>query len=176
MALMAFTGSVHAVEPSYKINPGDILRIDVWNEETLTRELIVHADGFISFPLVGEILVGKQTTLQAKQQLAKALGQYLKDEPNVTVDVLRMDGNKIYIIGKVNRPGEFPMSAPTDVMQALAIAGGLNTFASENNINILRRIKNGEQISIPFEYGDVKNGKQLQTNIVLQSGDVVVVP
>ena len=173
--LLAIAQSVSA-ESSYKINPGDILRIDVWNEESLTREVAVQPDGYISFPLVGEVRIGGNTATAAQEGLAEALGKYLKDTPTVTVMVQQLLGNKVYILGKVNRPGEYPINRPTDVMQALAIAGGLNTFAAENSINILRRNSAGEQISIPFEYGDVKKGKELQTNIMLQSGDIVVVP
>lgn len=162
-------------QPSYKLNPGDILLIDVWNEETLTREVAVLPDGYVSFPLVGEIKVGGTTTTAASETLAEALGKYLKDVPTVTISVQQLAGNKIFVLGKVNRPGEFPINRPTDVMQALAMAGGLNTFASENGINVLRRSEAGDQVAIPFRYGDVKGGDELETNILLQSGDVVVV-
>ncbi len=175
LCLMAFIYPV-AAESSYKINPGDILRIDVWNEDSLAREVVVQPDGYISFPLSGEILVGGNTASAAQANLAEALGKFLKDKPTVTVAVQQSMGNKIYVLGKVNRPGEYPINRPTDVMQALAMAGGLNTFAAENSINILRRNKTGEQVAISFEYGEVKDGDDLETNIVLQSGDVVVVP
>ena len=164
-----------AAQPSYRLNPGDVLQISVWNEETLTREIVVLPDGFISFPLAGNVKVGGYTSEEASAALAEALGKYLKDAPTVTVSVLQLAGNKIYVLGKVNRPGEFPINRPTDVMQALAIAGGLNTFASENNISVLRRNEAGEQVAIEFEYGEVKEGDDLQTNILLKSGDVVVV-
>ena len=85
-----------------------------------------------------EIKVGGVTSVEASTALADALGKYLKDVPTVTISVLQLAGNKIFVLGKVNRPGEFPINRPTDVMQALAMAGGLNTFASENGINILR--------------------------------------
>lgn len=173
--MLVCAAQIAAAEPSYKLNPGDILQIDVWNEESLTREIVVLPDGYISFPLAGIVKVGGLTSVQAGEALAGALGKYLKDEPTVTVSVLKLAGNKIYVLGKVNRPGEFPINRPTDVMQALAIAGGLNTFASENNISVLRRNETGEQVAMDFEYGEVKEGDDLQTNILLQSGDVVVV-
>jgi polysaccharide export outer membrane protein len=161
---------------NYKINPGDVLRVVVWNEEALTVETLVRPDGQIGLPLAGQIQVGGLDPAVAEANISKALQKYLKDAPSVTVMVLRADGNKIFVIGKVNRPGEFPINRPTDVMQALALGSGLNQFAAENNIKILRRDADGKQFSIPFEYSDVKNGEALETNILLQSGDIVVVP
>lgn len=175
IAAMAFSQVVLA-GPSYKINPGDLLRVNVWNEETLNRELVVSPDGYISFPLAGSFKVGGQTVEVAEEVLSEALGEYLKDIPAVTISIQQLLGNKIYLLGKVSRPGQYLINGPTDIMQALAMGGGLNTFAAENKIVVLRRIKTGEQISIPFEYADVKNGENLNTNIILQSGDVIVVP
>lgn len=161
---------------SYRINPGDLLRVVVWNEEALTAEVLVRPDGKIGLPLAGQVQVGGLDPADAEKQISKALEKFLKDPPSVTIMVMRTDGNKIFVIGKVNRPGEYPINRPTDVMQALALGAGLNQFAAENNIVILRRDAEGKQISIPFEYSDVKNGEALETNILLQSGDVVVVP
>lgn len=163
-------------DSSYQINPGDFLRVDIWNEESLTRDVLVRPDGYISFPLAGEIKVGGQTNTAGEQALAEGLGKFLKDTPAVTISVLDPRGYKIYVLGKVNRPGEYPINRPTDVMQALAMAGGLNAFAAENNISVLRRDESGEQSAIRFKYGQVKGGDKLQSNILLQSGDVVVVP
>ena len=169
--------SVNALaESTYKINPGDLLRVDVWNEESLTREIIVQPDGYISFPLAGSVAVGGISGPAAEAAIADALSKFLKDVPTVTVAVQQLLGNKIYVLGKVNRPGEYPINRPTDVMQALAMGGGLNAFAAENSIQVLRRDEAGKQIAIPFEYAEVKDGEQLETNIILQSGDVVVVP
>jgi polysaccharide export outer membrane protein len=150
--------------PSYKINPGDAMNIYVWNEESLTRDVVVSPDGFISFPLAGQIQAGGKTSAELEGALAAALGKYLKDEPTVTASLIQLEGNIVYVLGKVNRPGPYPINRPTDVTQALAMAGGLNQFAAENSIKI------------EFEYGDVKDGDALETNILLKAGDVVVVP
>ena len=166
----------HADTPAYQINPGDILSIYVWNEKDLTQDVLVRPDGTISIPLAGQVQAGGLAVPEIEKNLSKALAKYMKDEPSVTVMVKQTGGYSIYVLGKVNKPGQFLISSPTDVMQALAMAGGLNAFASENSINILRRDKNGIQKAIPFRYGDVKDGEKLETNIVLQSGDVVVVP
>lgn len=174
MVTLSYTSQVLAEE--YRVNPGDVLSIYVWNEESLAREIVVLPDGNISFPLAGKIAAGGRTVADVEGLLTEALGKFLKDAPTVTVSPLQLLGNKIYVIGKVNRPGEYPINRPTDVMQALALSGGLNTFASEGNINVLRRDDNGEQRSTAFNYGDVKDGEALQTNILLQAGDIVVVP
>ena len=98
------------------------------------------------------------------------------DVTAVTVAVLNVAGNKVYVIGKVARPGEYVITSRMDVMQALSVAGGLNQYAAENKIQILRRGPDGQQQAIGFRYGSVKEGRNLATNILLQSGDVIVVP
>ena len=160
----------------YLINPGDVLDVFVWNEESLTRQVLVRPDGAINVPLAGQIQAGGHTTADVETALTSQLGRYLKDKPVVTVSLLKIEGHKIYVLGKVNRPGEYPINRPTDIMQALALAGGLNAFAAENDINVLRRSNDGSQQAIRFRYGDLKQGQSLDSNQFLQSGDVVVVP
>lgn len=173
--LLIAAAPVHAVT-DYLINPGDVLEVFVWNEESLTRQVLVKPDGAINVPLAGQVQAGGHTTADVEAALATQLGRYLKDKPVVTVSLMKIEGHKIYVIGKVNRPGEYPINRPTDIMQALALAGGLNAFAAENDINVLRRAEDGTQQAIRFRYGDLKQGQALDTNRFLQSGDVVVVP
>ncbi|MDG2036021.1 MAG: SLBB domain-containing protein, partial [Pseudomonadales bacterium] len=106
----------------------------------------------------------------------EGLNRYLKDEPNVVISILNASGSRVYVLGKVQRPGAFPLSGPMDVTQALAMAGGLNSFAAENSIKVLRRNAEGVQRSIRFKYGKIKDGERLESNILLHSGDVVLVP
>lgn len=160
----------------YRVNAGDILLVYVWNEKDLSQEVLVRPDGAISIPLAGQVQAGGMTIPEVEKNLTSALTKYMKDQPSITVMIKQTAGYSIYVIGKVNKPGQFPINQPTDVMQALAMAAGLNPYAAENSINVLRRDKDGTQKAIPFRYSDVKGGQQLQTNIILQSGDVVVVP
>ncbi len=160
----------------YHVNPGDILIVNVWNEKDLTQEVLVRPDGTISIPLAGQVQAGGLSIPDIEKNLTNALAKYMKDQPSITVMIKQTAGYVIYVIGKVNKPGQFPINQPTDVMQALAMAGGLNAFAAESSVNVQRRDKDGTQKAIPFRYNDVKSGEQLQTNILLQSGDVVVVP
>ena len=159
---------------SYVIQPGDVLQIDVWKEKDLQRELMVRPDGGLNLPLVGDIDVSGKTIEELQKELTTKLAKYVPD-PVVTLSVKQSLGNKIYVIGKVNKPGEFIAFRNLDVMQALSMAGGLNPYASENKIKILRR-EHGVLRSIPFKYSHVEKGEDLEQNIKLQGGDVIVVP
>ena len=170
------SGAGHGLGGSYKINPGDVLSLFVWNEDSLNREVLVRPDGYISMPMVGEIQAGGKTVGQIEADIAENLKRFLQDKPVVTVALMQLNGNQIFVLGKVNRPGQFVIASQTDVMQALALAGGLNAFAAEDDIKILRRNGDGVQVAIPFRYSEVKEGDELDTNIILHSGDVVVVP
>ena len=162
---------------SYKINAGDVLSLEVWNEPSLSSEQFsVRPDGFVSIPVIGEIRASQKTVVELQASIAKGLSRYLKDQPTVVISVLGNNGNLIYVLGKVGRPGAFPLNGPMDVTQALAFAGGLNSFAAENKIKVLRRDENGVQRATRFKYGQVKDGDKLESNILLKSGDIVLVP
>ncbi len=166
--------AVVGARAAYRLQPGDVVIVSVWKEQDLQRELLVRPDGAVSFPLAGEVDVDGKTVEELRKELAARLSKYVPD-PVVTVAVKAIGGNRVYVIGKVARPGEFPFSSPLDVMQALSLAGGATPFAQVNDIVILRR-DNGGQRAMPFRYGDVERGKNLQQNFLLQSGDTVVVP
>lgn len=158
----------------YLIQPGDILEISVWREEYLEREVSVQPDGMISFPLVGVLHAAGGNVLQLQEKVAARLSQYIPD-PVVTVSIKDIRGNRIYVIGQVQRPGHFIMNPTIDVVQALALAGGTTPFAALNDIRILRR-SGAELTAIKFRYGDIEKGRNLLQNIILQSGDVIIVP
>lgn len=168
--------TLSSIASPYRVNPGDLLRIDVWNEDSLSQEVLVRPDGKISLPMAGEIDTRAATPEEVAEKISAALQKYMKDTPRVVVSLASVDGNKIYVIGKVVRPGEYVISSETDVMQALALAGGLNAFAAQNDIRVLRRDDNGKQVVIPFRYSSVESGNDLASNIILNSRDVVVVP
>jgi len=174
--LLAASAVVHAQDVGdYRLNPGDVLQVSVWNEEELNREVLVRPDGGVSFPLVGDVNAAQRTVTDVQDAIRTRLASYVPDAV-VTVSVLAVNGNKVYVLGKVARPGEYVMSSTLDVMQVLAVAGGVTSFAAENKIQILRRGPDGKQQAIAFRYSDVKEGNALATNILLKSGDIVVVP
>ncbi len=165
---------VAAVGNSYVIGPGDVLNISVWKEEGLQLEVLVRPDGGITFPLVGEIQAGGSTAVDLSATLVKKLKRYIPN-PNVTVSVVKSMSNKIYVIGKVNRPGEFITTGYMDVLQALTMAGGLTPYADSGDIKVIRRTASGTEVKL-FDYDDVIDGESLEMNIILQAGDTVVVP
>jgi polysaccharide export outer membrane protein len=163
-----------AQDSGYILQPGDVLEISVWKEKDLQRDVVVLPDGSLSFPLAGEIQASNKTVEQLRKEISTRLAKYIPGAV-VTVSAKQIQGNKIYVVGKVNRPGEFITSRYVDVMQAISIAGGVTPFAAVNSIQVLRRV-NGVQTAIPFKYSKVESGSSLESNIILQSGDVVVVP
>jgi polysaccharide export outer membrane protein len=157
----------------YQIVPGDVLEISVWREEGLDLKILVRPDGGISFPLIGSVVAGGRTVDQLRDEISKRLGDFLSS-PEVTVAVVNSN-QKIYVVGKVGKPGEFLILKRITVMQALAMAGGLTPFADRDDIGILRR-KGKDELRLPFDYDSVESGEKLEQNILLQDGDVVVVP
>ena len=131
---------------SYIIQPGDVLEISVWKEPDLQREVLVRPDGSISFPLVGDIDVNNQSIEGLSKEITDKIAGYIAD-PVITVSLKQMMGNRIYVLGKVNTPGEFSVIRNVDVLQALSMAGGLNPFAKSNKIQILRRENGGAEIN-----------------------------
>jgi polysaccharide export outer membrane protein len=173
------SSALHAVSAqpdsrAYRIGPEDLLEVSVWKEPELNREVLVRPDGGISFPLAGDLQAAGLTTQELQVELAKRIRRYVP-EAVVTVAVKTVAGYTIFVIGKVNNPGQFVVGRYVDVMQALTLAGGLTPYASENSIRVLRR-ENGEEVVLPFRYADVKKGKALEQNVLLKSGDTVVVP
>jgi polysaccharide export outer membrane protein len=161
-------------DASYLLGPEDMVKISVWKDEHLTQEVVVRPDGMISFPLVGDVQAAGRTVEDVRLDLVKRLSKYVQN-PHVSVLVTKILSYKVYVIGRVNKPGELVVGHYTDVLQALSMAGGLTPFAAENDIRIMRR-ERGEQRVYQFRYGDVRKGKDLNQNIILERGDVVVVP
>ncbi|MGA2399426.1 MAG: polysaccharide biosynthesis/export family protein [Steroidobacteraceae bacterium] len=168
------TSNSNAVSKDYLLQPGDELQIAVWKETDLTADVFIRPDGGISFPLAGDLPAAGHTVADLTAMLEKRVRRYEPDAV-VTVMVKAAIGNRVYVIGKVNRPGDFALNRPIDVMQALSLAGGATPFANTNHIRVLRR--DGDHIkAIAFRYGDVQRGRRLDQNILLKSGDTVVVP
>jgi len=159
----------------YRLKPGDTVAVSVWREEVLDRELTVLPDGSITFPLAGRIEVEGLSTPEVEKLVSEALAEYLA-EPVVTVGVLAVGGNRVYLVGKIANPGPVILSAPTTIAQILSVIGAFDRFADEDEIKILRGI--GENATyIHFDYDDLIDGENPQgASMLLQAGDVIIVP
>jgi polysaccharide export outer membrane protein len=162
------------VPPSYQIGPNDVLSIYVWKEAELTRDVTVTPDGKISFPLIGEVIVEGKTVTELKQTIADKLQNFVT-APEVTVIVKESRSQTIYTIGKVTRPGPYPLAPDMTVVQALSVAGGFTEWADMKNILIIRR-EGGKETQIKFNYKEFTGGDNLGQNILLNPGDTIVVP
>lgn len=173
MGTVAAQDSDQPREP-YTINPGDLLEISVWKELDLQRQVLVRPDGAFSFPLSGDIVAQGRTVEDIRRELTSRLATYIPDLV-VTVTVAEINGNKIFVIGQVKTPGVFVVNPRVDVIQALSIAGGMTPFAQVNNIKIIRR-RGSQQTILEFRYSDIIKGDNLEQNVLLEVGDVVLVP
>jgi polysaccharide export outer membrane protein len=180
VAAMALLGgyAAHAQAPQspadYRVHAGDQLEVSVWKEVELQRTIIVRPDGKFSFPLTGEIAAAGRTIPEIRADVEKKLKVYIP-EPVVTLSVTGIEGNKVYVIGQVVKPGAFTMNPRISVLQALSIAGGTTPFAALNEIIVVRTTNSGQKV-IPFRYTEVNKGRNLEQNVLLESGDVVIVP
>ncbi len=175
MLSMSTNGARAQTLPDYKLHPGDKLIIGVYDDpKLLPQEMIVAPDGKIAYPMVGELMAGGKTVEQVRLELQNRLKKYIAD-PIATVIVTDVKGNVVYVVGQVTKPGAITMNPTINVLQALSVAGGANPYAKLDSIIIIRST-GGTQRVLPFRYGAVSSGRDLQQNVELESGDVVVVP
>lgn len=161
-----------AADPSYKIGPQDVLRVDVWKETDISRSVPVRPDGKISLPLLNDVQAAGLTTMELANKIAEGLKKYINN-PQVTVTVTEINSRRVYVTGEVTRPGAYPLLPGMTALQALTTSGGFTQFANTKKIYVLRSV-GGKQTKFPFNYKDVVNGKT--EDIPLQPGDTLVVP
>ncbi len=161
-------------EVKYRLNAGDLVSIEIWREDDLKKEVVIRPDGGISFPLIGDLHLAGLDLLAAKALLEEKLKKYIP-EAIANISLMRSQGSQIFVVGKVNKPGDIPLFKQLSVLQALSIAGGTTVFADLNDIKVIRTCEEGQKV-IPFDYTKIASGKDLEQNINLQSGDVIVVP
>lgn len=182
LALALAGGPVFAVcpasaaetRPAFTLGPGDRLHISVWNEESLTLDVTIRPDGFISFPLIGDVAAGGREVEALRLDLSQRLHDFVPNAP-VMVILAELGSARVYVVGKVAKPGMFPMPGELRVLQALALAGGLTPFADSSGILVLRG-GDGGRTAIPFDYDRVVKGRDIGQDIVLKPGDTIVVP
>ena len=160
---------------SYLLSPGDAIEVTVWKEEGLQQlQFLIGPDGNIIYPLIGTLTAAGRTINDLKELLTVKMADYIA-EPSISVKLLKNQGNSIFVIGKVNKPGQIFSGRRLDVLQALSMAGGLTVFADNDDISIQRRV--GNEIKVfPFDYDNVIDGEDLEQNILLEPGDTITVP
>jgi polysaccharide export outer membrane protein len=164
-----------AVPSDYVIGPEDVLGVLFWREPELSGDVTVRPDGKITLSLIGDVVATGLTPEALRDQLQKAGSRFLADA-NVTVIVRQINSRKVFITGQVAEPGAFPLGAPRNVLQLIALAGGLLEFAEGDKITIIRNDHGGRTVTLKFNYDDVSKGKNLAQNVQLRPGDTVVVP
>lgn len=163
----------------FLIGPEDVLLVTVWRNQELSKEVIVRPDGKISLPLIGDVMAAGLSAQVLSKHVADALAEFMST-PTVSVQVKEINSYHIFAVGEVGKPGKIPLKSFTSVIQGISYAGGFTTFASRNNVHVLRMVKNAQgetkQIMIPVPYMDIVQGKNLEANFILKAGDVIVVP
>jgi polysaccharide export outer membrane protein len=172
----AAAGPLPAVvsEAPYVIGPGDVLDISVWKDTALTKVVPVLPDGTISFPLVDEMKASGKTVAELRRDMEAKIAGYIAD-PMISVSIQQVNSMQIYILGRVNHPGRFVLNRSINVLQALAVAGGVNAFAEKDDIRIFRETEGGHQV-LAFDYDDVTRGRHIEQNVRLLRGDIIFVP
>ena len=163
------------VPTEYVIGAQDVLGINFWRDADMTGDVTVRPDGRITLPLLGDINAAGRTPEELKTAIHAAAAKLIED-PTITVIVRQINSRKVYITGQVTTPGAHVLTGPLTVMQLISLAGGLTEFAKKKDITVMRTEPNGKQVVMPFNYNDVSRGRNLAQNVVLKSGDTVVVP
>lgn len=155
----------------YVIGPADVLQILVWKEPDLSRDVTVRFDGVVTVPLLGDLPAAGQSPAQLAATLEKGFQRFV-EAPRVTVGVNRATSARFYVVGQVQKSGEFPLDGPTSVLQALALAGGFKDFAKTESIVIVRK----DQSVVGVNYKRIADGKDVSQNVALLPGDTILVP
>jgi polysaccharide export outer membrane protein len=161
-------------DAGYVIGPGDILSIDVWKEKELSKQVSVRLDGKISLPLVNDVQAAGLTSTELRNQLTEQYKDFV-DVPEVAVTVIESRSKRIYLLGKVVRPGEYLMQKDMTVVQAVSVAGGLAEWADSSDVKLIRKI-NGIEKTFSVDYDAIVSGEDLGQNVQLQPDDTIFVP
>jgi len=165
---------IKADSNDYVIGPEDVLYINVWREDTLTRTVPVRMDGNISLPLIDEVQAAGLTPLQLKEVLVEKLNKFV-DLPNVSVIVMEANSYKVYVSGQVRTPGVYSLRRETSILQIIVMAGGFTEWADQKKILVIRK-EEGKEKRIIVNYKKIIQGKDPDGNIVLKAGDTIIIP
>lgn len=161
-------------QESYIIGASDLLEINVWKEPDLTRQVQVRMDGMITLPIINDIQAENSTLMELQEVIREEYSDFVS-EPEVTVILLQSNSHRVYMLGKVNAPGEYPIKRSMTLLQALSVARGLDRWADRSDIRLIRKI-DGQERTYRINYNHIVSGKDLSQNILLQPEDTIFVP
>ena len=164
----------YSEKESYIIGPSDIIEINVWKEPELTRKVAVRMDGKITLPMINDVQAANLPLQELQKEIAERYKEFV-EVPEVTVILLASNSRKIYMLGKIGRPGELPLTKEITILQAISISGGLQKWADKSDIRLIRKI-DGVEKTFRIDYDAIISGKDLTQNIVLQPDDTIFVP
>ena len=166
----AETAAMTEAAPEYVLGPGDVLEVFIWEEPDLSRMVTVRPDGRISYPLVPDIMAAGRTIAELREAMEK---EVYKITPDVPISIiLNTSAKRYYVIGE-SGSSVYSLTGPIRVMQALAVAGGINEFGDKDILII--RDEGGKQRVLKFDYGKVEKGKHLEQNVFLINNDTIIV-
>jgi polysaccharide export outer membrane protein len=167
----------HRISADYQIGPEDVLEVQVWKNEALSKIVTVRPDGKISLPLIGDVPAAGLTAAQMQEAITAKLTPYYKDLPSVSIIVQEVRSYVIYVMGEVQRPAQYTVKRGTTLLQAVALAGGFTPFAATNNILVLRQtMEDHNEIALSARYKDIVSRQHPESNILLKPGDTIIIP
>jgi len=173
-AVAGRSATIAAMLPVYVIGPSDVLSIVFWRDKDMSADVLVRPDGNITLPLLNDVQAAGLTPAQLRERILSEARRYLED-PSPTVVVKEIHSRQVFITGQVEKPGPYPLTSPTTILQLIATAGGLKEYADTKNI-LVTRFENGSPVSLTFDYQELLKRKNFRQNIELKPGDTVVVP
>jgi polysaccharide export outer membrane protein len=163
-----------AVSADYTIGPEDVLSVVFWRDKELSADVTVRPDGKITLPLLNDVQAAGLTPDELRRTVIEGAQRFF-EEPSAMVVVKQVNSRKVFITGQVEKPGPYALTSPLNVMQLIAMAGGIKEFSNGKKILIMRS-ENGRPVAYPFDYESVAKRKNLRQNIELKPGDTVIVP
>jgi polysaccharide biosynthesis/export protein len=166
-------------EEGFVLGPEDVIEVVVWKNPDLSRQVVIRPDGKISLALIGDVVASGLTADQLAKNIAERY-KAVKENPSVSVNVIEVNSYYVFVVGEVNTPGKLQLKSYTTILQALSLAGGFTQFASRNDLQVVRTIRDEDgkftELRIPLRYSDLISKDGSVYNITLKSGDTVVVP
>ena len=160
-------------EEDYRIGKSDVLEVNVWKQEGLSRTVNVRKDGKITLPLIHDVQAAGRTPMKLKDEIQQKMSRYI-ETPSVTVIVQSQNSQQFYVVGNIANTGAYPLTKDLTIVQGITLAGGFTEWADRDDILLLRRTE-GEKKRIDVDYYEIVSGESKEQNIMLQADDTIIV-